>query len=106
MANISTIDVTNPVQKKDVGPLFDDGAPYSAIGLTELHILKQQILLNFTGTLDNIPSSLNARCFWQYGCGNHASAKRRILGSVLLTALSDDDSLIRILHQVLEGSSQ
>lgn len=106
MANIPTIDVTSSVQKQDIGPLVDDGAPYSAIGLTELHILKDQLLSNFTGKLDTIPTSLNVRTFWQYGCGNHASAKRRILGSILLTALSDDCSPIHIRHLVLEGSSQ
>ena len=50
------------------GPLVDDGAPYSAIGMNEL-----QFLLNKSKSSDvpieDKPCELSKYDFWQYGTG-------------------------------------
>ena len=53
-----------------------------------------------------IPDSLNGHTHWQYGKGKHASPARLILGSIVLTVLSDNDRSVCITHLVLDGSSQ
>ena len=86
-----------------LGPLVDDGAPYSAIGYIEL-----QLLLNSVNDveIDPMPSCLENATQWQYGSGEHSSAPRKILGSYVLTLISDNGNEVRIRHLVLDGSSQ
>ncbi len=90
----------------ETGPLVDDGAPYSAIGMTELLSLSNKLDINIPIKLESIPSSLNGHTHWQYGTGAHSSSVRRILGSIVLTACSDTGRDVKITHLVLEGSSQ
>ena len=59
------------------GPLVDDGAPYSAIGLVELKVLASQLRLSQPIKLEKIPESLNDHTHWQYGTGDHSSATRK-----------------------------
>ena len=87
------------------GPLVDNAAPYCALGIVELKALSPQILPDWNGKLDVIRKALNDCAFWQYGSGKQASPKRRILGSVLLSAKPDLVTPIQIRHLVLEGSS-
>lgn len=88
-----------------VGPLVDDGAEYSALGIVELKLFEE--LYRDTNTeMDPIPASLEGVNHWQFGVGEHASESRRILGSVVLTAKSDSGRHVRIRHLVVEGSSQ
>ena len=42
---------------------------------------------------------------WQYGIGSHASAAKRILGSVEILVQSDNGQLISIRHLLISGSS-
>lgn len=44
--------------------------------------------------------------WWQCGTGIQVGAKRQILGSITLTANTDNLSAIRILHVVILGSSK
>ena len=89
-----------------IGPLVDSGAPYSAIGFSELCLLSHHILPHWQAELLPIPDSLDGRTIWQYGSGTHSSPQRRILGSVFLNIRSDDGDDISIRHLVLDGSSQ
>ena len=93
-------------QANNLGPLLDDGAPYSAIGFVELQLLRQHIGLTTEPNINPIPSSLQGHTHWQYGTGRHSSAARRILGSIVLNALTDTGTTVNIRHLVLDGSSQ
>lgn len=70
-----------------IGPMLYDGAPYSAIGTKELRSLHIAILLNWNVSLEPIPESIADLSFRQNGVGSHASAARKILGSVILEKL-------------------
>lgn len=89
-----------------VGPLVDDGAPYSGLGIVELRTLATSLLPDWDGKLDPVPVQIQSRPYWQYGKGSHASSKRKILGSILLKANSDSGAPVLIRHLVLDGSSQ
>ena len=89
-----------------IGPLVDDGAPYSGMGMHEFTLLKPVLLAEWNGQLDPIPASIADRPYWQYGVGSHASAPRRILGSVLLSVESDNGHTVAIRHLVISGTSQ
>ena len=88
-----------------LGPLLDDGAPYSGMGLEEILLLKHTIMPTFNGNLDPLPAAVVCRPFWQYGSGKHASSRRKILGSILLSLLSDQGVKVEIRHLIIEGSS-
>ena len=92
-------------EKIQLGPLIDDGAPYSGMGLEEFLELKDTIMPSFDGMLDPLPATVAYRPFWQYGSGNHASSRRKILGSQLLSLLSDQGVKMKIRHLIIEGSS-
>lgn len=89
------------------GPLLDDGAPYSAIGTTELSLICADILPHWKpGVYDPLPDQLLDTPFMQYGTGQHASKPKRLVGSVLVPVLSDQNTTINIRHLVVQGSSQ
>ena len=90
----------------ELGPLLDDGAPFSAIEQVELSLPADHIGLSPNPKIDAIPQALGSHAHWQYGTGEPASPARRILGSIVLTATSDHGTPVRITHLVLEGSSQ
>ena len=87
------------------GPLLDDGAPYSGLGTAEFHVLQPEVLPEWNQKFDPIPESVKHTPYWQYGTGSHASQRKRIVGSVLLTARCNDGTLIQIRHLLIEGSS-
>lgn len=86
--------------------MISGGAPYSAIGVTELSLFRSLIGLKPHSQLDPIPIDLNKYHFWQHGSGRHSSAKRRILGSTLLQFKSDKGMIFLNRHLVLDCSSQ
>ena len=88
------------------GPLLDDGAPYSAIGIVELKLLFKELGKTFPKRLQKVPEALNGYSHFQYGTGSHASQTRAILGSIVLTAYSDSNRKVDITHIVISGSSQ
>lgn len=51
----------------ELGPLVDDGASYSAIGLTEFYLLYKDIHPRFGGNFDALPVALGGCKYWQYG---------------------------------------
>lgn len=61
-----------------IGTLVDDGAPYSAIGETEL-LFHQKRLVGGKISFESKPDELALCDFWQFGGGNHASPCRRKL---------------------------
>lgn len=88
-----------------LGPLVDDGAEYSAVGLIELKLFELKLNLDIDD-LDPIPSSLTGVTHWQFCVGDHASASRRILGSTVIAVKADSGRLIQIRHLVIVGCSQ
>lgn len=104
MANVSSSHFAN--FPSHLGPLVDDGAPYAAVVQCELDLLQPRLLPNWDGTLDPIPDTLSGRRHWQYGCGEHASSPRLIVGSICLPMAADCGSTIIVRHLILEGSSQ
>lgn len=94
------------IEFNSVGPLLDDGAPYSGIGMSELQLLSQLLLPLWNGTLDPVPDCISGRANWQYGIGDHASASKPIIGSIVLEARSDDGGKVYVRHLVIAGSSQ
>jgi len=103
MVNLSqkSFELHNPI-----GPLLDDGAPYSGIGLEEFKLLQSIVYPSWNGKFDGLPDTVKHRPFWQYGVGSHSSKSRRIIGSVMLTAITGRGNEIEIRHLVIEGSSQ
>lgn len=89
----------------NTGTSVDDGAPFSAIGMTELRLLRH---LNPSSPvpLDPIPSSMYQYKWWKFGSGKQSSAKRLITGSVNVTVMTDNNNTVRIIYLVLQGSSQ
>lgn len=94
------------LMQHSLGPLVDDGAPWSGLGMEEFLRLQSTIMLTWDGTLDELPDLIRSRPYWQYGNGQHASQKRRILGPAVLTTQSDQGIQINIRHLIIEGSSQ
>lgn len=92
--------------KSAPGPLVDDGAPYSGLGLVELRTFARNLLPQWKGELDPLPNSVVDTPFWQYGSGSHASPKRAILGSILIPAYTTNGNVLQIRHLVIDGSSQ
>ena len=83
-----------------LGPMVDDGAPYSALGSTELR------LRGICDTsLDPIPPAIKNFKFWQFGSGAHSSPAKPILGSKHLFFKSDSGHNISICHIIVSGSS-
>ena len=93
-------------ESNTIGPLLDDGAPYSGIGLEEFLVMQPLLLPKWNGKLDPVPDHLSSYKFWQYGSGEHASASRKIIGSVSLTAHTNNNHDVQIKHLIIEGSSQ
>lgn len=89
-----------------IGPVLDDGAPYSGIGMDEFKIVKPIMLPEWDGKLEELPDCIKDRPRWQYGMGSHSSKTRRILGSVMFARLTDEGNEVRIRHLIMEGSSK
>eukprot|EP00171_Calliarthron_tuberculosum_P002818 IDg2818t1 len=101
MPRCADIDLTN-----FIGPLLDDGAPYSGIGLAEFTMLQEMILSNWSGEFDPLLDDIKDRPLWQYGTGSHASETRKFLGSILLKCSTKINTDVMIRHLIIEGSSQ
>lgn len=104
--NMVNLGEENIILYSSIGPLFDDGAPYSGIWLEEFKIVQKLVCPSWNGNFEKLPELVLLRPFWKYGIGSHASKSRRIIGSVLISARSDQGDEINIRHLVIEGSSQ
>jgi len=89
-----------------IGPLLDDGAPYSGMGIQEFKMIQPMILPEWNGKFDALPDSIKERPFWQYGSGSHSSPFRKIIGSILIPGKSNEGADIYVRHLVIEGSTQ
>lgn len=56
--------------------------------------------------MDHVRKHLARYSHWQYGLGEHSSAKEAFLGSTVIRVLSDSGSKILICNVVLNGSLQ
>lgn len=92
--------------KQPIGPLLDDGAPYSRIGIEEFKMIKKYAHPSWNGELDELPEKVLHRPYWQYGNGTQASSCRSILGSVMLNDICDEGIQVEIRHLVIADSSQ
>lgn len=88
------------------GVLLDDGALYSLIGLCDLLILLDQLVIGSEFNILPIPRKFTTHIHWQYGTGEHASKSRLILGSYGLKHYSDSSHPVLISHLVLDGASE
>ena len=88
------------------GTLINDFAPYSGIVFHELKLLLPYLKINRNGKMNPPAKALAGRTLWQYGSGNHISEKRRILGSLIITAILDRGTNIEITHVVIGESSE
>ena len=89
-----------------IGPLLDDGAPYSGLDLHELTMLSPFLSTNWNQKLDSLPAAIADRTDWQCGFGAHSSESRRMLGSIIISAKLNDGTDINVRHIFIEGSSQ
>ena len=103
MANLKPLSAS--IFEDQLGPLVDDGAPYSGMGLQEFRELQKVIMPTFNGVFDPLPPSVADRPFWKYGNGEQSSGRRKIIGSVMLTILSDQGTPVNIRHLIITGSS-
>lgn len=87
------------------GPLVDDGADYSAIGIIVLR-LNNKLFSDDQKKLGPITESLNGVARWQYSADEHESALRKILVSKILTVKPDTGRIINNRHLVVVESSQ
>lgn len=88
-----------------LGPMVDNGAPYSYIGVSELWKLSSTIPPKFNIEICPIPLELSDFPFWKYGIYNHSSEIRRSLGSVVLPAVYPDELILHSSHLVPNGAS-
>lgn len=88
------------------GPLLDDAAPYSDLGEKEFRMLAPYLLPAWNELYEPLPPDLADFPYCQYGSGEHASAARKMLGSVVLSATTNQGTIVNIRHLVIEGSSQ
>ena len=103
MAQVCTKDDESSITP---GPLVDDAAPYSGMGIVELRALAPYLLPKWNGSFDPLPDLVKDKPFWQYGNGSHSSGRRRMIGSLVSLARTDDGSSIGIRHSIITGSSQ
>lgn len=59
------------------GEHLDDSAPYAILGTEELQTPAPTIWKDWSGTLDLIPKNFDRFTHWQYGSGQHSSAKKK-----------------------------
>lgn len=109
ISTLSSLSAATSVRIDDccdsVGPLVDPGAPFSDIGCVEFEIIRHRLIAP-NPTIELQPEHLSMYDSWQYECRAHASARRKILGSVCILVRSDAGRIMPILHLVIDGSSQ
>lgn len=88
------------------GPLLDDEAPCSGMGAKEFNLLQPMIAPHWGRKLQCIPAEIQPYPFRSCGTGQHSSDSRRILGSVISKAETDQNYFVHIRHLIIQGSSQ
>ena len=96
--NLSTI--------RFIGPLLDDGAPYSDLSLPELTMFSPFLCTNWNQKLDPLTGAIADRTHWKYESSARSSESRRMLGSIIISVKLNDGTNINIRHIFIEGSSQ
>lgn len=90
-----------------LGPLVDDGVPYSTIDDIELNLIMKKNGISCSNRNGKILNGLNGDAHLQYGNGSHACPPRRIIGSEDITATSNLpnqlSSLILLYKLTLNG---
>lgn len=89
-----------------LGPLINSGASYSAIGLVSLSMLADHSGLPTGRPLSPISKSLVGYTSLKDGTSDHASSKRRLLGSISMNAYTDNGNSFSINQLVLDGLPQ
>lgn len=99
-------DSNNHGGKVTVGPLLDNDAPYSSIGLQKLRSVSLQIITGWHGELNLVSDEFAACPNLQYGTGEHSSTARDMLESNILNRSVPNGRIVAIRLLVLDGSSQ
>lgn len=85
--NNSSVSLEDDTNCNDfIGMLADGSALRSANGLLLLNSLRDHLRLCEYFQLKPIPNNLTRNTFWQYGCGNHATAYITFLESTMIKA--------------------
>ena len=63
-----------------IGPLLDEGAPCSGLGIHELKMLSPYLRTTWHEQLDPLPAEIADRSHWQYGSDSHSNDSLRMLG--------------------------
>lgn len=90
----------------DLGPLADDGTPYSAIGDSELRVLSNVRAIKPTIAIVPITESLEVFRNCQYGTEQNSGSLRKMEGSVTIPSVSRNVKPIQITYVFPGGSSQ
>jgi len=106
MARLSCVAMECSLSEHFVGPLLDNAAPYSELGIEEFKLLQPLICPEWKVSFDPLPSGIARTTFWQYGSGQHSSEAKPIIGSVLLSAETVHGSILDIRHLINKGASQ
>lgn len=69
---------------------MDDGVSYSAFGMIELKLLSDHLGLCRSVELDPVLRTFNGYSQRKYGTETHASVARKIPGSIMIKAQSDN----------------
>lgn len=95
---------TSFTDNPELGPLLDDGAPFSSIGEIELRTISSTLIYPQPPIEEN-PVELKGYDMWQYGSGAHKSPEKIILGSVEIFVRTKKKSVVSIRDLVIQGSS-
>lgn len=93
------------LEKSNIGPMLDNGAPCFALCYFDLYCLSVFFKCSSLTDLESAPKQFINRNRWQYDSGKHASRSRAILGFVFfVSSLNGKWFLNR--HLVVGGLSQ
>ena len=98
--------VSNDATPNITRPLVGEGAPYSGLGVQELLRIAEDIMIGWKGNLDPLSEGVRHGPYWQYGNDNHYSTRRRIIGPIVVSMVSDMNERFDVTHVVIERSSQ
>lgn len=77
LANVHEDKCSSLLRTNFFGPLLDDKAPYSGMGINELELLKETIISTWSVQLYLIPKAISNISRWPYYCGQHSRESRK-----------------------------
>lgn len=56
-----------------------------------------------SGDTQRIPNDVEGYEWWKYGHGKHTSDRRRNLGAIPITCLTDEEITVKLTHLIIDG---